>query len=67
VKELIRVPVHGDPGEREVMKTCIKFFFCSRISFICATWIQDVMQSNIFSRGTETSSKSSDSAEEGSL
>lgn len=46
------------------MKMCNKFFFCSRISFICAKWMQDVMQSNIFSCGTDTSSVASDSAEQ---
>jgi hypothetical protein len=45
------------------MKTCIKFFCCSRMSFICATWMQDVTQSNIFSCGTDTSLISSDSAD----
>jgi hypothetical protein len=62
-KKARRIPVHGELGDKEVMKTCIKSFCCSRMSFICATWMQDVTQSNIFSCGTDTSLVSSDSAD----
>lgn len=62
-----RVPVHGNPGDRAVVKTCIKFFCCSWISFTLATWMQAVMQSKIFSCGTWTCSMWSSSAKKDML
>lgn len=57
--EMRMIPVHGNPGDKELVNTFIRFFFCSRISFICATWMQAVTQSRILSREAEKSSNSS--------
>lgn len=57
------IPVHGNPGDKEIKKTWVKVSFCSRISFTRATWMQDVMQLKILSCGIELSSPSSDSAQ----
>lgn len=49
-----KIPVHGNPGDKEIMNTCTKFFSCSIISFTCATWMQDDTQSRTLSSGVET-------------